>query len=538
MMTAHPEHHNKKQSFRRTTDAERIYQAAKAAGEPAFGVVAVDVWLFQPHEGKFIHAAEGSTWICPAFAAQASGTQRLAVTRITDPRHPQYCQPRSQVMGAGLAGYFWSILAMKPDHHEGGSTSHMDVSDHSSELLWRDLQALTSDPFQPPYPRMKVLQEAGLGKATGVPFDMLGTKGVVLYLSRPEADEKVLNGMTNVHYLRAAAHYIATACALSKPCYDVGRLRRTRLATTWRRLTTRIKSSPNLRKQSSRISHQSEYRSSPEDSLWGRLQSSMWWHFQRAQHVVKARVSLLARKSRGSVSIVPPPPAPLRTCVWTFTGVLMTLSILQCLSQVDQTETGHGVLLAPFGALLTLQYSLTAAPASQPRNAVFGQSLCLVLAWFWSAVFALLSALPTPLLLPTSVASAIALMQKLGIPHPPAAAAMVAILTQSGGFTWNSAIWLWIGNITAIVTAILVNNLAEHRQYPIYWHFGLVPAWTAMVQRGDSLPRSSSSSLSGKPDKSVPVGDSPTVPSYYDSDGSFVRNGDEEDPGDDAPLQF
>lgn len=521
----------------RSTDAERIHQAAKAAGEPAFGVVMVDVWLYG-EQGYFVHV-EGSTWICPAFCARASAQERIAIDRIVDPQHARYSPPRPQVMGAGLASYFWSTLAMKPtrDHTNNEGSTHSSGDD---VLLWRDLRALTSDPFQPPYPRMQVLQEAGLGKATGVPFEIQGTKGVVLYLTRPEADETVLSEAPNVHYLQAAAQFIGTACALSQPRRQVGRMRQTQLATTWRRLTTRIKSSPNLRKLRQPTA-KSSLVNGTDSGLFGRMQ---WfcWYGQQAQTLVQNRLSLMARKMRGSDSITPPPPAPVRACLWTAAGVMFTLWILGILSDYAMSTTGQEILLAPFGAFLTLQYSLTAAPASQPRNAIYGQLLCLFLAWFWSSLFVVLkisSSSSSSLLLPTSVATGVALMQRFGVSHPPAAAAMVAVLSQPGGFTYTAALWLLIGNIMAVATAVL-QNLSEHRAYPVYWKWGLVRACEDLIGLlGNSLTAHlSSPSFLEKIEKSPIFGDSPTVPSFYDSDGSMGRNYDAEEQGDDLPLQF
>lgn len=85
----------------------------------------------------------------------------------------------------------------------------------------------------------------------------------------------------------------------------------------------------------------------------------------------------------------------------------------------------HIVMKAFYGALTTLQYNLTAAPASQPRHAFFAQI-------FASTTSLCLGYIPT---IPTWFRSAhIYCMAKLGIIHPPAGAA--AIVFSTGTLGW------------------------------------------------------------------------------------------------------
>jgi hypothetical protein len=162
----------------RSVDASRLYDAAKSAGSHAFGIVAVDVWLLD--HGRFVHT-EGGLWVSPIFQKRHPSH---ALDRIMSPSHPDYVPPVPQVPGAGLAGYFWAL----------------GVDKSYSKLIWRDLHAITSDPFQPPYKRMRILEEAGFGKATGVPFDVMGHRGVVIYMARETANETLLNEATNVEF--------------------------------------------------------------------------------------------------------------------------------------------------------------------------------------------------------------------------------------------------------------------------------------------------------------------------------------------------
>merc|ERR1712130_355102 len=65
-----------------------------------------------------------------------------------------------------------------------------------------------------------------------------------------------------------------------------------------------------------------------------------------------------------------PPLFSWKEALWTFLGVFLTLSILTNINTALGQSYGsdYKIIMGPFGALMTLQYGLTSAPASQPRN--------------------------------------------------------------------------------------------------------------------------------------------------------------------------
>ena len=98
---------------------------------------------------------------------------------------------------------------------------------------------------------------------------------------------------------------------------------------------------------------------------------------------------------------------PIYQCMWAFVGIFTTILILARLDQLI-TEKSSGqfslLIMAPLGdyivmfltiiafwiylmcvlligALTTTQWNLTAAPASQPRNAIFSQIIALFIAF-------------------------------------------------------------------------------------------------------------------------------------------------------------
>lgn len=111
---------------------------------------------------------------------------------------------------------------------------------------------------------------------------------------------------------------------------------------------------------------------------------------------------------------------------------------------------------------MTLHYGLTAAPASQPRNALLGQIVSLTIG------IALSYATRLEVWLRQSLATslAIASMVKLGITHPPAGAS--ALIFATGEARWGNMAFLLIGNLIAIASATIINNASNKRQYPIY----------------------------------------------------------------------
>jgi HPP family len=70
----------------------------------------------------------------------------------------------------------------------------------------------------------------------------------------------------------------------------------------------------------------------------------------------------------------------------------------------------------------------------------------------------------------------IACMVKLGITHPPAGAMAVVFATSRITPNHGEANWRWthfvmaiVGYLLSIITAMLVNNWSDFRQYPTFW---------------------------------------------------------------------
>jgi CBS-domain-containing membrane protein len=95
------------------------------------------------------------------------------------------------------------------------------------------------------------------------------------------------------------------------------------------------------------------------------------------------------------------------------------------------------LLMAPFGASCVLLFSLPQSPLARPQNVLGGHLLA-------AAVGLLVQGLPLPLeiKLALGVGLAIALMQGLGLIHPPAGAnpLLVLLTAQSWPFLWQTVL--------------------------------------------------------------------------------------------------
>jgi len=167
-----------------------------------------------------------------------------------------------------------------------------------------------------------------------------------------------------------------------------------------------------------------------------------------------------------------PPGMQSDDCIWVFLGSFLTLISISYVSEYIPLRSS--IPLPPLGAFVTLLYGLTSAPATQPRNAIYGCTIsgCIALA---------LSYIPMDLVnLRISLAASlsISLMAFLGVTHPPAGA-LAVFLSMNNQHGWITLLLYLLGALIAIAIAMVVNNLNEKRMYPLYWR--LVP--TACCQK-------------------------------------------------------
>ena len=440
-------------------DAKRIRRAIIEAGENAFGIMAIDLWTLNEQDGKLYHYGHsGLNWISPLYRSQVrSDIDKLDVLdRLVNVERPDYLKPLPQSCGFGLAGICWS-------QH----TNLLGSMGALQPLLWRQISEFTSDPDLLPYERMFELEKV-FGKVAGIPFDVMGFKGVVLYFARDTAKNESLNAIVNVEFLNFATFNIASAAAMTLPRLQSVDNRKEIASNAIRRVQHEL-SKLAKHKKPQIIMKQSEI-----GALKIKLPFSTSTHLSK---VIANKVQSTINKSINTPGIHPPNGVPLNIAFTSFMGSFLTLVILGSLNEFIEkvTDSEYALTLGPFGALLTLQYALTAAPAAQPRNSIYGIFLSVSLTIIAKGI--LYNLLDTPLWMVAALATSasIMIMQITGLVHPPAGAAAMVFSLRENDFKsdWVYLALLMLADFIALIVATLINNASDSRQYPMYWDLNM-----------------------------------------------------------------
>ena len=280
-----------------------------------------------------------------------------------------------------------------------------------SPSLCKPFDHMVSQPYDE---RLRVFAKAGLTLASGIPFDIQGFCGIVIFLGNPHADDGRLRHPNNIRLLQFAAQFIGSAAALQAPMKDAREMKNRQPFDNWKRLRLKVSAivrfqRPLREKRRVRsgslgssgiqrvgsfsigitrvgsfalsINREQSFKMLCEATT--RLRDDIKTSFVDTQYAAKAKVMRWWRKVQGGNASIPPTFNFIQ-CMWTFFGVMVTHAILSRLNHfiVKKTAGELTFVVAPLGALTTLQYNLTAAPASQPRNAVFSQMLALSTAYF------------------------------------------------------------------------------------------------------------------------------------------------------------
>jgi CBS-domain-containing membrane protein len=164
-----------------------------------------------------------------------------------------------------------------------------------------------------------------------------------------------------------------------------------------------------------------------------------------------------------------PPGVGLAEVGWSWAASLVGITLCSYLSARYGEPHDMPLLLGSFGASAVLVYAAIHSPMAQPRNLVGGHmlsGLMGVLSYqLWGATPWLAAGL--------GVSGAIAVMLLTRTVHPPGGA--TALLAVIGGPKlhalgyWYVLVPAGAGACLLLLVALVVNNLARHRQYPEYW---------------------------------------------------------------------
>ncbi len=158
--------------------------------------------------------------------------------------------------------------------------------------------------------------------------------------------------------------------------------------------------------------------------------------------------------------------------IWSWVGSFLGIGLCALISQyvLDVSLPDLTLIIGSFGASAVLVYSAIGSPLAQPRNLVGGHVLSALVGvtcfklfghipWFASAL---------------AVSIAIVFMMITHTLHPPGGAtALIAVIgsmkIHNLGYLY-ALIPVGLGAIILLIVALLVNNLAKRRRYPMFWY--------------------------------------------------------------------
>jgi hypothetical protein len=365
---------------------------------------------------------------------------------------------------------------------------------HRNTSVWRDLSQLAQDPDQPQDNGRLALMAEVFGIATGVPFSsrITGLRGIVVYYARRSASAQKLSDPINQRYLQCSADLLGSVVSWDQPRLDVIQKRNDDFAMIKSRvykkiialsrfgmLRTIMENTKDPNKDDA--SHYSDVLSQTSQGR-GPLRPSRLQLARSKSGIIakkaKNKASLTVKKMKGGGQI-PPPPLSNSQCLFALAGCFLSLLSLSALNEKLETSFDRGIILAPLGALVTMHYGLTSAPASQPRNSVLGVLVATVCSK--SVAYIPTSVLAIWVRVALGPAIAIAVTLKLGLAHPPAGAVAVlfAIDTKND---WKSLGLLLFGYIEAIMFAVIFVNLNGTKTFPMYWGIPNTQEWWGILK--------------------------------------------------------
>eukprot|EP00979_Chaetoceros_neogracilis_P005451 scaffold991_cov279-Chaetoceros_neogracile.AAC.31 len=417
--------HSSKKWDKMEVDMTRVQNAIDETGNNSYGIIAVYVWYLNEEDGTLYHFDKGINWVSPIYREQLEQDIKMKHILYTLKQIDEQTA-EAEISGVGLAGNFWQLY---------GDSAGRNGGDWSQPLLWRDLREFTTDPDQMPSARLISLAKV-FGKCTGIPFSIQGKfKGVVLYFVRDKCDVTAITSDVNTNFLHFSSQYIGAASAMKEARTKAVAKRKEILTKTCKKfmLTLRTANAFKSLLEVSKVSIEIERPLNPR-----RKQPLLVDNFRKCIHAVNyiCQSALSKAKSLYKKSVEPPlsppPGASVATSIWISIGCFMTLLLLFGLNIFvkDVSNDEYIIVLGPLGALLTLQFALTAAPAAQPRNSVYGFMVSILISLFCKFLLFEVLHIPQWLAAAIGVSLAIGCMSKAGVVHPPGGAAAL-IFTMS-----------------------------------------------------------------------------------------------------------
>jgi len=154
---------------------------------------------------------------------------------------------------------------------------------------------------------------------------------------------------------------------------------------------------------------------------------------------------------------------------WSWLGGFLGISAVGGMQMSWVSPSEGTMLIGSFGASAILLYGVPTSPLAQPRNLLGGHVI--------SALIGVLcvTLMPDPLWLSAALAVSVSLavMHLTRTVHPPGgASALIAVIggpkIHALGFLYALAP-VGLGALIMLAVALLTNNLAKARRYPVFW---------------------------------------------------------------------
>ena len=154
---------------------------------------------------------------------------------------------------------------------------------------------------------------------------------------------------------------------------------------------------------------------------------------------------------------------------WSWLGSFLGIGLVGVLDVRLFAPMDWALLIGSFGASAVLVYGAPAGPLAQPRNLLGGH---LVSAVVGVAMFRWLGSEPW-LAAALAVSLAIVVMHLTQTLHPPGGAtALIAVIGSESlhalGF-YYVLVPVGLGALILLLVALLINNVAPSRRYPVFW---------------------------------------------------------------------
>ncbi|MDO4997947.1 MAG: HPP family protein [Neisseria sp.] len=149
---------------------------------------------------------------------------------------------------------------------------------------------------------------------------------------------------------------------------------------------------------------------------------------------------------------------PWKTIVLAWIGAFLGAAALG----LAQDKLGTAMILGSFGASCLLIFAYPQSPFAQPRNVIGGHFLASLTGLVFLSLFG-----ATWWSMALSVATGIALMLILRVPHPPAGSNLFIVMLVDAGWEFLFTPTLF-GSVLLVLVAMVWHN-ATGKRYPTFW---------------------------------------------------------------------